>query len=377
MNIVEPILAQCRNKPAELALCAPGNKIGMMSYARLLQSVNNSCRRMISLGVVPRSRIAVFIEDPILHAIVLISLTRLGVVTISVGDRAFSWKFSVDAIITDRELSCCTDRIIVADADWLVGDDVPLEETRIYRSERNEMCRIFLTSKSGGEEIGVATTHRMMAARIDRQSIFLGPRAPFCGRTCLALPFTTEIGFQILFSTLWRGGSLFLISDAQTAIQTLPIYKVENLVSSPESLLNLLAELERRPGYQFRLEAAFCSWGNLPSETVARIRAAICSNFTIGYSTVEVPMVASMPAQLASGGAVGYVLPRVRVEIVDNDDCPLPHDVEGIIRIKSEDENSEYTEGTEQSMRTFRDGWYYPGGVGHLTRKTMLVMSTA
>ena len=77
MNIVEPIFAQSANKPAELALCAPGTGFNLISYGRLARSVNNVCRRIIAAGLLPRNRVAVFIEDPIFHAIVLIALTRL------------------------------------------------------------------------------------------------------------------------------------------------------------------------------------------------------------------------------------------------------------------------------------------------------------
>src|SRR5262245_11245867 len=96
MNIVEPIFVHCRNKPAELALAAPGTEFNIVSYARLARSINNVCRRAISAGLSAGNRVAVFIDDPIFYAIVLIALTRLGIVTISGRDRRASWQFSVD-----------------------------------------------------------------------------------------------------------------------------------------------------------------------------------------------------------------------------------------------------------------------------------------
>jgi hypothetical protein len=65
MNIVEPIFAQCRNKPSELALCAPGTEFNLVSYARLQRSVDNICRKIITTGIAPGSRVGVVIEDSI------------------------------------------------------------------------------------------------------------------------------------------------------------------------------------------------------------------------------------------------------------------------------------------------------------------------
>jgi hypothetical protein len=62
MNILEPIFAQCRNKPSELALCAPGTEFNLASYARLQRSVNNICRRIISAGIAPRRRVGVAVK---------------------------------------------------------------------------------------------------------------------------------------------------------------------------------------------------------------------------------------------------------------------------------------------------------------------------
>src|SRR5262245_24687493 len=122
MNIVEPIFAQCRNKPAELAVCAPGTEFNMVSYARLERCVNNVCCRVISLGLAPRSRVAVFIADPIFHAIVLIALTRLGIVTISARSRNFSWRFAVDAAISDQPFQFSKGRFILVDSSWTTGN---------------------------------------------------------------------------------------------------------------------------------------------------------------------------------------------------------------------------------------------------------------
>jgi acyl-CoA synthetase (AMP-forming)/AMP-acid ligase II len=378
MNIVEPIFIQCRNKPADVALLAPGTELNMVSYARLARSVNNVCHRIISLGFPPGSRAAVFIGDPIFHAIVLIALTRLGVVTISGRERKFSWRFSVDVVISDQPFQFPAGRVVLARIDWIAGDGRAPEQKHIYRSAPEELCRIFLTSGTTGEEKGIAVTHRMMAARIDRQNLFFGPQAPSCARTYLDLSLTTSLGFQVLLATLWRGGALVLTGDSEKTIKALPIYEVQNMVGSPRSLLNFVESIEKRSEYRCGLQAVFCGGSTLSDNLSERVRARVCSNLTKGYGSTEATMVASMPAHFAprNAGAVGYVLPGITVEIVDDDGNALRTGNEGIVRIRSEYGVTEYLEDPEETSRVFHDGWFHPGDLGYLTKDdNVLVIS--
>ena len=145
MNIVDPIFSQCRNKPAELALAAPGTAFHLISYARLERCVNNVCQRILSSGLSPGSRVAVFIDDPILHAITLIALTRLGIVTISGRNRDFSWRFAVAAVIADQPTQVQAGRVILVNPDWTAGDGRPPDEKFLYRAAPDDVCRVFLT----------------------------------------------------------------------------------------------------------------------------------------------------------------------------------------------------------------------------------------
>jgi acyl-coenzyme A synthetase/AMP-(fatty) acid ligase len=377
MNIAEPIFLQCRNKPAEIALAAPGTEFNIVSYARLARSVNSICRRVIAAGLSPRSRVAVFIDDPIFHAMILIALTRLGIVTISGKERDQFWRLSANAIMTDKPLPDGAIKIILADASWVSGDDRPIEREHIYQSAPDEVCRVMLTSGTTGEDKGVALTNRVMMSRIDRQNIFFGPRAAFCSRTYVDLALTTSLGFQVLIATLWRGGAVFLPGDPQQTVSAFPVYGVQNMIASPGGLLGFLEAMEKRPEYQCGFEAVFGVGSILSRSLSERVRARMCSNLTKGYGSTEATMVASMPAHFAPDlpNAVGFVLPGINVQIVDESDRQLPPRSEGIIRIKSRFGAHEYLDDPEESARAFRDGWFYPGDLGFLTENNMLVIS--
>jgi acyl-CoA synthetase (AMP-forming)/AMP-acid ligase II len=379
MNIVEPIFAQCRNKPSELALCAPGTPFNLVSYARLRHSVNNICARIISADVAPRSRIAVLIEDPLLHVMMIIALTKLGIVTVSASIRDGQWPLKLDGVIVDRQHeTIAAHTVLMADAEWTEGDGHALAEKHVYRASSDDLCRIFLTFGNEHREMAIALTHGMMAARVDRQKLLLGPCAPFCDRTHLDLPLGRLIGFQVMLGTLWRGGALVMTGDAQKALAAIATYKVQNIVAAPRALLKLADAVQGNPGWYGALSAVFSLRGmGMGQDSFDRVRSHLCSNLTVGYVTPDATMVASMPAQLASAdsGTAGYLLPGVMVEIVDDQDQALPTGHDGNLRIRSEYGVREYFEDPEATRRAFRNGWFYPGDRGHLTAENVLVLS--
>ena len=220
-------------------------------------------------------------------------------------------------------------------------------------------------------------THRVMATRIERQKLFLGPQAPFCARTYLDLPLTTSLGFQVLMATLWRGGALFLPSEPYKPIEALPAYRVQNIVGSAQGLLNLVEMIEKRPQYRCGLEAIFCA-GIVSDALSERVRARWCSNLTHGHISLDATMVASMPAHFARGipGAAGFVLPGVEVEIVDSVGGQPRVGNEGVVRIRSEYGVSEYLDDPEETKQMFRDGWFYSGDRGFLTKDNILIISS-
>jgi len=196
MNVVEPIFVQCRDKPAELALCAPGTNLNLVSYARLARLVDSVCWRVISAGLAPGNRVAVFIQDPLIHALILIALMRLGIVSVSGKNRGFFWPFEVNAVIADTAFAYRTHRTILTDASWVSGEDRPLANEHIHRGSPDEVCRIILTSGTTGEDKAVEVTNRMMAARIERQYMFFGPQAGFCSRTYVDLGWQPHLVFN-------------------------------------------------------------------------------------------------------------------------------------------------------------------------------------
>ena len=85
MNIVEPILFQAHCQPEASALCAQG--VDVISYAQLAAQMSTVARRALSSGLRQGSVVALSIDEPLLHAVVILGLTQAGIVTVSVANR--------------------------------------------------------------------------------------------------------------------------------------------------------------------------------------------------------------------------------------------------------------------------------------------------
>ena len=378
MNIVDPILFQCRSNSLAPAICAPGTEFNLISYGRLERFIHNVSRKAVELGLVPGQIVALFVADPILHAVIILGLMRVGIVTFSGRNPELPKEIPVAALITDAAFPYVAKRVIRADMNWVAGDGIPLEEERVPRAGPDDISRIILTSGTTGEAKAVALTHGMIARRITRHFTVFGNILPQCSRTYCDLGFSTSLGYQFLIYMLWRGGMLFVPgTQVDPLIKAFVDYQVQNMITAPSGLANFLRFYEANRSLQHKFEMIM-SGGSLLSPSLSeRVRARMCSNVISAYGSTETSMVASAPALTIAKvpGAVGYLMPGMSVEVVDGTGKILPQGAEGNIRICGPFSATGYHNDPAQSHVAFRDGWFYPGDVGSVTRERMLVIS--
>lgn len=379
MNIVDHILFQCRFHPPTAAICAPGTGIGLISYGRLEQSIHNISRRVISLGLSPGNIVAIYIDDPIFHAAVVLAFSHLGIITFSGRPQKFPTELHVDAVIVDSAPPFTVGhRIIIADLSWTEGDGTPIEKNKRHRNEDDDSCRIVLTSGTTGDPKAVPISHKMLFDRIGRHHAVFGHRLPACSRIFSDLSLTTSLGFQFLIYTLWRGGTFFWPSQTfENSLQAMEYYKVQCCLTAPGALADFLSGYERYNSYQSRLQLIISAGDLLSKQLADRVRARICSNLISVYGSTEAGVTATAPVHAIDhmSRAVGYITPGVSVEIINENGDALPLDTEGVVRIRSTFGVHEYCGNPAGSEKIFRNGWFYPGDIGAITTNDVLLIT--
>ena len=76
MNIVDPILAQCRFQPDAPALCAPGEPHATIAYGQLGKLINNVARHTERLGLRRGDTVVLYVQDMIGHAVLILGLAK-------------------------------------------------------------------------------------------------------------------------------------------------------------------------------------------------------------------------------------------------------------------------------------------------------------
>jgi acyl-CoA synthetase (AMP-forming)/AMP-acid ligase II len=375
MNIVDPILFQCRRQPPVAAICVPGAETGLISYRRLALFIHNISRRLAATGLRPGQLVAVSIADQIFHIAMLLALARLGMASVSTRGAA-RVALPVDGFITDKTLPAgVVDRLILVDMSWIEGDGIPVDAPPV---RPDNLCRVILTSGTTGEAKGVPISHRLLADRISRHTTVFGAKVADCRRIYSDMPITTSLGFQFLLATLWRGGTYFLPGDGfASTLTAMEQYRTQCVLAPPSGLELLLKWFEVTPAYQSNIQVVI-SGGDLLSQALSRrVRMRMCSHLVSAYGSTEASITATAPAHEIDriAGAVGYLTPGVRAQIVDRDGVVQPPGQEGLLRIRSEFAVDRYLGEPSDGARVFHDGWFQPGDLATLDAEGLLIIT--
>ena len=376
VNIIEPILLQARYQPGAPALCVLGKQV--VSYAVLRSQMNNVARRAIACGLKRGSTVVVSTDDPLLEAALILGLTQAGIITISIGILPPDG-LKIDAVIgaTSQPFAPAAQRLPLDDS-WITGDGAPIEIAPVAQVEDGEVCRIVLTSGTTGDPKAVALTHGQIMARNARFEYLFGSGLPTLSRIYMGLSLASSLGYYFLPYVLGRGGTIFFRgASIENALRMFEVFRVQAMVASPSALAQLATVCDQYPLSEVHFDIILSSGGLLPRSLVERIRPRLCAHLITAYGATETTISATAPADRIAHieGAVGFVAPGARIEIVDAMDRPVPIDTQGIVRIASEFAVDRYMDDPVESAKVFRDGWFYPGDLGSLTANNLLVIS--
>lgn len=188
----------------------------------------------------------------------------------------------------------------------------------------------------------------------------------FAKLTRLFAPFSYQnaIGAHLAACMFLKGGTLFTggaTFDPKGWLDMCQKYEVEGACFVPKlplfwSLLDV--------GHDYRFANVYVHGGAASKDQLEMIRDRLGGSVWINYGVTEIGQVAggSMEQVADIPGCVGYVDSDLEVEIV-----------KGEIRIRSNAMASGYATDPELTAQKFKDGWFYPGDLGHF-EKGMLVI---
>jgi acyl-coenzyme A synthetase/AMP-(fatty) acid ligase len=255
-----------------------------------------------------------------------------------------------DTLISEHGGLVWTDRTTIMFNEAWMNAHVRRSEAPPAPGREGDM--IFFTSGSTGRPKMVVYTPEGRAHRIrDLKNLTIVAFE----RACVVPSLGSTFGFHTSIAILDNGKTVCFAPMGQPILLLANLYGVEYMVASTQQAI-ALAELQEK-GVRVRLpslKVLRAGGGVISRQGVDRLKRNLCRNIIVHYSATE---------------AVGFVVPGVKVEIVDAAGAVLPVGNEGFVRVE--------TSVTRQAARKSNSdsSWYYPGDIGCLTDNGVLCIA--
>ena len=312
---------------------------------------------------------AICCGDVYVHWLLLLALDSVGIVTASFlsseGSSCEKLLSKVDVVISDdQQFSKYAAKFFHVTSEWIsdvfISEEEPENNAEIEGAdiEPNAPFRIVRSSGTMAGQKMMFKTREMFESRLERQ-LYYGSFT--CETTGFwpRLRFSAHTAFAGATCCLRLGGTS-IFDDTIDAAEAIAKYRPTYVEMLPLLLEKTLQELPGSFVKPHRL-VVNVSGGALSERLRERTLRLLATDIVSTYSTNEVERVA-----LVDADGVGTLSPDVQVEIVDDNDQPMPAGEVGRIRVKTPWQVAGYLDDPETTARVFRDGWFHTGDAGML-----------
>jgi acyl-CoA synthetase (AMP-forming)/AMP-acid ligase II len=175
----------------------------------------------------------------------------------------------------------------------------------------------------------------------------------------LAYPTWTVAGYIIPLGVWWLGGGL-IIHQKRAPHEALRDLRSTHVIMLPHYLKQVLAAPEGSFPRNDKL-LFYISGGTVTRSEVAEAQRRISPHIVNRIGSTEAGSIASTPLLEPDDHRWHIIQAGRTVEIVDEDDRPVPVGQTGRLRIATAGGPAAYFNNREATMAFFRDGYFYPG----------------
>ncbi len=362
--LADMILHNALRRPGHPALEHDGET---MSYAGLAAAVERRARSLHDAGLRAGVLAGVAMTDSIDYVVTMIALFRTGAVMLPVDVRwtaaeksAVLGFFGAEALLVDAPDPAL-------DIRQIVPGGLPDGPAVSWRSDPDAPLLLSLSSGTTGIPKGPRITHRQFLMRLSAEWVGLG--FLHSDRFLCATPLYFGGGRGFTVSHLLGGATVVLHPppyEAGALPSVIADRRITSLFLVPTILRRLASGTEAAAADLGTLRLLISSGSAFHAEERAAVMRALTPNFYNLYASTEGGSI-SMLTPDAEGDAIASVgRPAVssRFEVVDDRDRPLPPDEVGHIRQSSPWLPDGFWNNPEETAKSFRGGWYYPGDMG-------------
>ena len=372
MRIIDTIFYWAKTDPHRHALIQPEV---VTTYEALAQAIKSTTERIEKLGLDRGEAVGVSLYSPSFFMVTVFALLRSGYSAALVNPAVFPLLRSagIHNLIYDTQgLMLSGGKNIRFDLSWVSEKTQKgIRDAHLKKPIANVDVIMFTSGTTGLPKKVVqplAALDELLNYPITCAS---GPH-----QKILIMPgLRTTFGFNRVCEVLNAGKTACFAPDNASALSIIGQFGVDVAVVSAAQAVTLVKFKNENPGYQVdSLKTIFVGGGKIESEAIAGIRAALCRKVLNQYGSTEAGVAALTPFDVLDDRPGAIALPTTELQVVNEAGQQLPADTEGLIRYRT----PQLVENLKRSGADFpgvRDGWFYPGDIGSLTRDGILRFS--
>jgi acyl-CoA synthetase (AMP-forming)/AMP-acid ligase II len=182
-------------------------------------------------------------------------------------------------------------------------------------------------------------------------------------------------GFVLALGVLTKGGTVAIpVWNLPTLGEYINLYAITHIALPPSVAMNFI-DFVPEGGNPFpSLRLLRIGGSGSSTRLVGALLARFPRIIQVVYGLTELGAVSVAKADVLAGWPMssGRVLPRFKLEVVDDKDNVLPKDSVGEIRARLDGMPDGYYKDAVNSDRKFRDGWFYTGDVGRISGEGLI-----
>ena len=366
MHPAEMIFFWARAKPDHLAIIEPHMAV---TFRALADSIDAVTARIAQYHLHDGETVAVAIDHPGKLIVVCLALSRCGIPVAPVGMTALPHlaAHNIRRLIFSGEGPILIGgRNIRFDDSWLTGGPPSASHSASGRPP-SYADMIFFTSGTTGIPKKMNIPAAALESRVDI-SPMIG-QTNFC-RNLIVPGLGSSFGFSRALLLFYVGKTACFAPDNRSQLRLISTHGIEVVVASPQQALGLVEEVENGARYPLNsLKEVRIGGGFLARDLARRVQTRLCRNVATEYGSTEAGLTAVANYDVIADvpGAVGFPLPGVNVEIVDEANTVLPVGEEGLVRFRTNYFASLFATSNPDRAQDAAATWWYPGDIGRLT----------
>ncbi len=352
-----------------------------ISYRQLEIDILLVSRFVMSQGLTAGARTGIVMRSDYLHAVLILALDRLGMASLSfnningdVVNQPWVQNLKLDCVFSVTSKPQGSDVLWVELNPELQELEIAPEFLEIEVPVDDDPARITrLISSSGttGTPKVVSLDRELVLKRVLAHQLFCEGMGP--NRYLLGMPYSTVAGYGWFLMAMCRGATVVPGLGPKICMRYIEMFQISHLLLTPNLFRNMV-EFGHRKGRSFD-SVCMTTTGGSPFDVqlVNKARSVLGPNILNAYASTETGSVAKGHIGLIDEdpNLVGPVLPFVDLQIVDEQDNPLPTGETGIVRIASELAVDQYENDPDENQ-VFRNGFVYSGDLGSLDNRYRL-----